>query len=71
VSISNLLNLTPADAERVLREFATSRGVEPYRGSQAANHLWRSPKAGFSEMTDLPPAFREALAEAFVIPRLT
>jgi len=70
-SISNLLNLTPADAERVLREFAASRGVEPYRGSQAANHLWRSPKAGFAAMTDLPPAFRDALAEAFVVPRLT
>ncbi len=68
---TNLLNLLPAEAERVLREFAVERGAEPYRGSQAANHLWHSPKGTFAEMTDLPPAFREALSEAFTLPRLT
>ncbi|MEW5917502.1 MAG: radical SAM protein, partial [Gemmatimonadota bacterium] len=68
---TNLLNLEPLDAERALREFAVSRGVEPYRGSQAANHLWHSPKGSFAEMTDLPPAFRAQLAEAFELPRLT
>ncbi|MGH7697032.1 MAG: 23S rRNA (adenine(2503)-C(2))-methyltransferase RlmN [Gemmatimonadaceae bacterium] len=67
----NLLNLTPAAAEQVLREFAVARGVEPYRGSQAANHLWHSPKPGFGEMSDLPVAFRNALAESFTVPRLT
>lgn len=67
----NLLNLPPDEAETALREFAVARGVEPYRGSQAANHLWRSPKATFAEMTDLPPAFRDALGEAFTLPRLT
>jgi 23S rRNA (adenine2503-C2)-methyltransferase len=68
---TNLLNLEPLDAERALREFAVSRGVEPYRGSQAANHLWHSPKGSFAEMTDLPPAFRAQLEEAFTLPRLT
>jgi 23S rRNA (adenine2503-C2)-methyltransferase len=67
---TNLLNIVPADAERVLREFAVARGVEPYRGSQAANHLWHSPKPSFDQMTDLPPAFREALATEFDLPRL-
>lgn len=67
----NLLNLTPAEAEQVLRDFAVARGVEPYRGSQAANHLWHSPKPGFAEMSDLPAAFRTALAESFTLPRLT
>ena len=68
---TNLLNLTPVEAERTLREFAVAQGVEPYRGSQAANHLWHSPKAGFADMTDLPPGFRAALASVFEMPRLT
>jgi len=67
----NLLNLTPSDAERTLREFAVSIGEAPYRGSQTVNHLWHAPKPAFSEMTDLPPAFRAALAGAFELPRLT
>jgi 23S rRNA (adenine2503-C2)-methyltransferase len=67
----NLLNLTPAQAEQTLREFAVARGVEPYRGSQATNHLWIAPKNGFAEMSDVPVAFRNALAEAFTMPRLT
>jgi 23S rRNA (adenine2503-C2)-methyltransferase len=67
----NLLNLTPEDAERTLRDFARSLGVEPYRGRQAANHLWHSPKAAFADMSDLPLIFRSALANTFEVPRLT
>lgn len=66
----NLLDLTPDEAERMLREFAMARGVEPYRGSQAANHLWHSPKSGFAAMSDLPGTFRSALADVFTMPRL-
>ncbi|HJU74368.1 MAG TPA: 23S rRNA (adenine(2503)-C(2))-methyltransferase RlmN, partial [Gemmatimonadaceae bacterium] len=66
----NLLNLPPEEAERELREFAVSRGMEAYRGTQAANHLWHSPTPGFAEMTDLPPALRASLNEAFTLPRL-
>src|SRR5687768_14129936 len=66
----NLLDLTPADAEATLRRFAEAHGVPPYRGSQVVPHLWRKPVGGFEEMTDLPKAFRELLAEHFVIPRL-
>ncbi len=68
---TNLLNLVPTDAERLLRDFAAAQGEAPYRGSQAANHLWHSPQPSFAEMTDLPPAFRAALAAAFELPRLT
>ena len=68
---ANLLNLAPAEAELTLREFAVSQGLQPYRGSQAANHLWHAPKGSFAEMTDLPPVFRDALANAFELPRLT
>ncbi|MBW7934206.1 MAG: 23S rRNA (adenine(2503)-C(2))-methyltransferase RlmN [Gemmatimonadaceae bacterium] len=66
----NLLDLTPADAELALREFADRQGVGAYRGSQTLRHLWANPAPDFSAMTDLPKAFREALAQAFTMPRL-
>ena len=66
----NLLNLVPADAEARLRTFATEVGEPAYRGSQAARRLWTNPAASFEDMTDLPRAFRDRLAERFSIPRL-
>lgn len=66
----NLLDLAPPDAEATLREFAVSRGHQAYRGSQVVPHLWMKPVAGFADMTDLPVAFREQLAEHFTLPRL-
>src|SRR5688572_28614633 len=33
-------------------------------------HLWRTPRAGFAEMHELPAGFRALLAEHFTIPRL-
>lgn len=66
----NLLDLPPSEAETVLREFAVSQGEPPYRGGQVVRHLWLKPVAGFSDMTDLPVSFREALAANFTIPRL-
>jgi len=66
----NLLDLAPADAERVLREFAVAHGEKPYRGSQVVPHLWQKPVGSFAEMTDLPIAFRELLATHFELPRL-
>ncbi len=69
-SRANLLDLSPADAERVLRDFAESIGEQAYRGSQTVRHLWSAPAASFQAMTDLPLAFRTALESAFTIPRL-
>lgn len=66
----NLLNLTPDEALHALREFAVSVGEAPYRGSQAARHLWKSPTPDFSEASDLPAPFRAKLAERFSLPRL-
>jgi 23S rRNA (adenine2503-C2)-methyltransferase len=66
----NLLDLAPVEAERVLREFAVANGQAAYRGSQVVPHLWAKPVAGFSDMTDLPVAFRDLLALHFTIPRL-
>ena len=68
---TNLLDLTPAEAESALRAFAESHGVPAYRGSQAARRLWGSvPAATFEDMTDLPKGFRALLAEHFDMPRL-
>ncbi|MCE9601544.1 MAG: 23S rRNA (adenine(2503)-C(2))-methyltransferase RlmN [Gemmatimonadetes bacterium] len=66
----NLLDLAPADAELALREFAVAHGHAAYRGSQVVPHLWTKPVGSFAEMTDLPAAFRELLAEHFLMPRL-
>jgi 23S rRNA (adenine2503-C2)-methyltransferase len=66
----NLLDLTPAQAETALREFATAQGFPPYRGSQAARHLWAAPEPSFDAMTDLPKEFRVLLDTQFAIPRL-
>lgn len=66
----NLLDLAPAEAEKVLREFAVTHGQAAYRGSQVLPHLWTKPVASFAEMTDLPAPFRELLARHFVLPRL-
>src|SRR5688572_5642352 len=67
----NLLDLAPADAEETLRAFAVQHGEKPFRGSQVVPHLWQKPVASFEEMTDLPKAFRELLAQHFTLPRLS
>ena len=67
---TNLLNLDPAAATQVVRDFAVSHGEPPYRGGQVVRRLWRAPVATFDAMTELPKAFRAALAEAFELPRL-
>ena len=66
----NLLDLAPKDAEQALREFAVTHGHAAYRGSQVVPHLWMKPVEAFADMTDLPRAFRELLAEHFTLPRL-
>ena len=66
----NLLNMLPSDAEQALRAFAIEHGEKPFRGSQVVRHLWQSPVDSFTDMTDLPLAFRGLLAEHFTMPRL-
>ena len=66
----NLLDLTPDDAEKILREFAQANGVGAYRGSQVARRLWTAPASGFDAMVEIPKAFREQLVEHFTMPRL-
>ena len=68
--MENLLDLVPAEAEQRLRAFAVERGEPEYRGAQVARRLWQNPAPDFASMSELPRAFRDALAERFVIPRL-
>jgi 23S rRNA (adenine2503-C2)-methyltransferase len=68
---TNLLDLTPAEAESALCAFAESHGEAAYRGRQAARHLWgATPAATFDAMSDLPKHFRALLAQHFALPRL-
>ena len=67
---TNLLNLEPSLAVQAVRDFAVSQGQPAYRVGQVVRRLWHTPVATFEAMTDLPKAFRAALDEAFVIPRL-
>ncbi len=66
----NLLDLTPADAERALAGFMADAGEPSYRGRQVVERLWKNPAPDFSGMTELPQRLRERLAERFAIPRL-
>jgi 23S rRNA (adenine2503-C2)-methyltransferase len=66
----NLLDLVPAQAEQRLRAFAMERGEPAYRGAQVVRRLWTNPAADFASMTELPLAFRDALADRFAMPRL-
>jgi len=67
---TNLLNLEPRAAMEAVRDFAVALGEPGYRGGQVVRRLWHTPVAPFEEMTEQPKAFRAALDEAFVIPRL-
>lgn len=70
VTPTNLLNIAPDEAVRALSAFVDRVAEKPFRVSQIVPHLWQSPVRDFSEITVLPAALREALAERFAIPRL-
>ncbi len=66
----NLLDVLPAEAERILLAFAARNGEPSYRADQVVRHLWKSPRESFSAMGQLPAEFRDLLDEHFEIPRL-
>ena len=66
----NLLDLTPEAALVRLEAFFESIGQPRYRAKQVARHLWVAPVSSFEEMSALPKALREKLAETFLMPRL-
>jgi len=61
--VPDVLGLSIPDLQRAVREVAP----EPYRAAQIQRWLWERRAASFPEMTDLPRAMREALAERFTI----
>ena len=67
---TNLLNLEPRAAAQAVRDFAVAHGEPGYRGDQVVRRLWHTPVSTFEEMTELPKAFRAALDQTFIIPRL-
>jgi 23S rRNA (adenine2503-C2)-methyltransferase len=68
---TNLLDLTPAQARDALERFFAANGEPSYRAAQVVRRLWQNPVATFDEMTELPKALRQTLAEVFELPRLT
>src|SRR5438045_9724170 len=67
----NLLNFTPAEAEKRLAGFFGDRGIPGYRAKQVVRRLWVNPAPDFEAMTELPKAVREELALSFDLPRLS
>jgi 23S rRNA (adenine2503-C2)-methyltransferase len=68
--VTNLLNLTPADAFTALAEFMAESGQPAYRARQVQRRLWVNPAPSFDAMSDLPRELREQLAARFSMPRL-
>jgi 23S rRNA (adenine2503-C2)-methyltransferase len=61
----DLLGLTPDEMTLELGRHLGARGQPPYRAQQVRRWIYDSSIDSFSEMTNLPGAEREALAEAF------
>ncbi len=66
----NLLDLTPQTAKQTLAEYFAEIGQPAYRAEQVTRRLWTNPAASFHDMTELPKALRDSLAERFELPRL-
>ncbi len=61
----DLLSLTPGELDAALSDHFTSRGQPAYRAEQTRRWIYGGLARSIEEMTDLPLAEREALAEAF------
>jgi 23S rRNA (adenine2503-C2)-methyltransferase len=68
---TNLLDLTPDEARSALLSALGDLGEPSYRAEQVLRRLWVNPATDFGAMSELPAALRTALAERFVLPRLT
>ncbi|HEU5287728.1 MAG TPA: 23S rRNA (adenine(2503)-C(2))-methyltransferase RlmN [Candidatus Limnocylindria bacterium] len=51
--------------EQALVAWLAARGEPAYRAKQVRRHIAKTPATGWSELTDLPKALREALAGSF------
>src|SRR5262245_38848293 len=68
--VTNLLNVTPAEALTALGEFMAEIGQPAYRARQVLRRLWVNPAESFEAMSDQPRELRELLAKRFTLPRL-
>jgi 23S rRNA (adenine2503-C2)-methyltransferase len=66
----NLLDLAPDEALDELARFIAGEGEASYRAAQIFARLWQRPVASFEDMSEVPKALRQKLAEHYVIPRL-
>lgn len=64
---TDLAGLLPDAARAALEEHFAARGQPRYRAGQVLRWLYERDALGFGEMTDLPKAEREALAERFAL----
>lgn len=64
---TDLLGLVPDELLRELEHHFASRGQKAFRARQIARWLYETDEVDFSEMTDLPAAEREALAQRYAI----
>ncbi|GIV23967.1 MAG: 23S rRNA (adenine(2503)-C(2))-methyltransferase RlmN [Bacteroidia bacterium] len=53
-----------------LQAWMAAEGHPPYRASQVWQWVWEKGVSDFSQMSNLPAALRQALAEAFPVPEL-
>ncbi|MBC7841564.1 MAG: 23S rRNA (adenine(2503)-C(2))-methyltransferase RlmN [Gemmatimonadaceae bacterium] len=70
-SLTNLLDLCPADARSALLTAMAELRQPSYRAEQVVRRLWINPARDFDDMSELPAALRNELAARFVLPRLT
>jgi 23S rRNA (adenine2503-C2)-methyltransferase len=70
VDRENLLDLEPSQALDRLKSFMTAVGEPSYRADQVMRHLWKTPRATFEEMHEVPKELRSKLGDAFEIPRM-
>ena len=68
--LTNLLDLSPADARRALLSAMAQLDQPSYRADQVLRRLWINPAPDFDAMTELPAALRTELGDRFVLPRL-
>lgn len=69
--MTDLLSLTPPEAQTVLTEWLAARGEPGYRLRQILPRLWQRPVSRWSEASDLPAPLRAALEAEFPLPGLT
>ncbi len=65
----NLLDLTPANAERIIAEWIETTREPSYRTRQIVPRLWERPVAQWVDATELPARLRADLDHTFPLPR--